>query len=228
MSPRARRLLPWIALFIIYVVWGSTYLAIAVVVRELPAFAAGSLRFLIAGLIMAAVAAVVDRSHGWPSRRQLADYALVGMLLLGVGNGMVMWSEKSIPSGIAALIVATVPLWLTLLDGLRPDGQPWTVRAWLGGLIGLVGVALVARPGAGVPGGHWVGRPRPAGCHHRLDGRLAVRAVRAAPRCRWPRRRRWRCWRAGCCCRWSRALPERTWPVSPRPRRAPGAASPTW
>jgi drug/metabolite transporter (DMT)-like permease len=156
MSPRARRLLPWIALLVIYVVWGSTYLAIAVVVREVPPFAAGSLRFLIAGLIMAAVAAVVDRAHGWPSRRQLADYALVGMLLLGIGNGLVMWSEKSIPSGIAALIVGTVPLWLTLLDGLRPNGQPWTVRAWLGGLIGLVGVALVARPGAGVSGGHWV------------------------------------------------------------------------
>jgi drug/metabolite transporter (DMT)-like permease len=155
MSPRTRRLLPWLCLLVIYVVWGSTYLAIAVVVRQLPAFAAGSLRFLTAGLIMTAVALVADRAHGWPSRRQLADYALVGVLLLGVGNGLVMWSEKSIPSGIAALIVATVPLWLTLLDGLRSQGQPWTVRAWLGALIGLVGVALIARPEAAVGRGHW-------------------------------------------------------------------------
>jgi drug/metabolite transporter (DMT)-like permease len=155
MSPRARRLLPWLALLVIWVVWGSTYLAIAVVVRELPAFAAGSFRFLTAGLIMAAVAAVVDRAHGRPSRRQLAEYSLVGVLLLGVGNGLVMWSEKSIPSGIAALIVATVPLWLMLLDGLRPGGQPWTVRVWIGTLIGLAGVALVARPGSGVGHGHW-------------------------------------------------------------------------
>jgi drug/metabolite transporter (DMT)-like permease len=156
MSPRTRRLLPWVCLAVVYVVWGSTYLAIAVVVRELPPFAAGSLRFLTAGLIMGLVALLADRAHGRPSPRQLADYALVGALLLGVGNGLVMWSEKSIPSGIAALIVATVPLWLTLLDGLRRNGQPWTVRAWLGGLIGLAGVALVARPGAGGGGAHWV------------------------------------------------------------------------
>jgi drug/metabolite transporter (DMT)-like permease len=155
MSPRTRRLLPWLCLVIIYVVWGSTYLAIAVVVRELPPFAAGFLRFTIAGLIMTGIALVADRAHGWPGTRQLADYALVGALLLGVGNGLVMWSEKSIPSGIAALIVATVPLWLTVLDGLRPNGQPWTVRAWLGAFIGLAGVALVARPGAGGPGGQW-------------------------------------------------------------------------
>jgi drug/metabolite transporter (DMT)-like permease len=155
MSPRTRRLLPWLCLAVVYVVWGSTYLAIAVVVRELPPFAAGSLRFVVAGLIMGAVALFVDRAHGWPSRRQLLDYALVGALLLGVGNGLVMWSEKTIPSGIAALIVATVPLWLTLLDGLRPSGQPWTVRAWLGALIGLSGVALVARPDAAVGAGHW-------------------------------------------------------------------------
>jgi drug/metabolite transporter (DMT)-like permease len=155
MSPRTRRLLPWLCLLVVYVVWGSTYLAIAVVVRELPAFAAGSLRFVTAGLIMSAVALVADRAHGWPSPRQLADYALVGVLLLGVGNGLVMWSEKSIPSGIAALIVATVPLWLTLLDGLRRNGQPWTVRAWMGALIGLVGVGLIARPDTGVSRGHW-------------------------------------------------------------------------
>jgi drug/metabolite transporter (DMT)-like permease len=155
MSPRTRRLLPWLALLVVYVVWGSTYLAIAVVVRELPPMAAGSLRFTTAGLIMAALAAVVDRAHGWPSRRQIAQYAVVGALLLGIGNGLVMWSEKRIPSGIAALIVATVPLWLILLDGLRPGGQPWTVRAWIGTVIGLVGVVLIARPQASLGGGHW-------------------------------------------------------------------------
>jgi drug/metabolite transporter (DMT)-like permease len=66
-----------------------------------------------------------------------------------------MWSEKRIPSGIAALIVATVPLWLTLFDGLRAGGQSWTARAWAGAAIGLLGVALVARPEGGVSVGHW-------------------------------------------------------------------------
>jgi drug/metabolite transporter (DMT)-like permease len=154
--PADRRLLPWLALLTIYLVWGSTYMAIALVVRELPPFAGASARFLVAGAAMSLVALVVDRRHGWPSRRQWLDYAIIGVLFLGVGNGLVMWSEMRIPSGIAALLVATVPLWITLLDGLRPGGQPWTLRGWLGTLLGLAGVALVARPEHGV-GQHWSG-----------------------------------------------------------------------
>jgi len=155
MSPRRRHLLPWLALLIVYVVWGSTYMAIRVAVRELPPMAAAALRFFSAGLVMAGIAAVADRRHGWPSLRQWADYALIGVLLLAGGNALVMWAEQRIHSGIAALIVATVPLWLTLLDGLRPGGQPWSARVWLGTLIGLVGVVLVARPRGGVEAGHW-------------------------------------------------------------------------
>ena len=155
MSPRKRRLLPWIALGVIYVVWGSTYLAIAVVVKEQPPMAAAALRFLVAGLVMTAIAAVVDRKQPRPTRRQVADYAFVGVLLLGFGNGFVMWAEKYIPSGIAALIVATVPLWMTLLDGLRAGGEAWTRRGWAGIAVGLLGVALIVRPEGGVSVGHW-------------------------------------------------------------------------
>jgi drug/metabolite transporter (DMT)-like permease len=155
MSPRRRRMLPWLCLLIVWVVWGSTYLAIAVAVREVPPMAGAAGRFLAAGLVMAAIAAVVDRGHPRPTLRQLADYSLAGILLLSVGNALVMWAEKRIPSGIAALIVATVPLWLLLLDGLRPKGQPWTTRAWTGTFIGLVGVGFVARPEGGVQAGHW-------------------------------------------------------------------------
>lgn len=157
MFPRHRHLLPWLSLLVVYVVWGSTYLAIRVVVRELPPFAAASLRFGAAGLFMGVVALVVDRRHGWPTRRQWLDYALIGVALLAVGNALVMWAERTIPSGIAALIVATVPLWLTLLDGFRPGGQPWTTRVWIGTLVGLAGVGLVARPEGSVSAGHWAG-----------------------------------------------------------------------
>jgi drug/metabolite transporter (DMT)-like permease len=150
-----RRLLPWIALVVVWIVWGSTYLAIRVVVRELPPFLAASLRFLCAGALMGAVALVVDRRGGRPGRRQWLDYALVGVLLLSVGNGLVMWAERTVPSGTAALIVATVPVWLLLLDGLRPGGEPWTGRVWIGTAVGLAGVALVARPEAGMDPGHW-------------------------------------------------------------------------
>jgi drug/metabolite transporter (DMT)-like permease len=150
-------LLPWIALATIYVVWGSTYLAIAIVVRELPPFLAASLRFLSAGLVLGAVAVYADRKQPRPGRRQWLDYGCIGVLFLGIGNGLVMWSEKRIPSGIAALIVATVPLWITLLEGVRPGGQPWTVRGWLGTLLGLVGVAFVARPETAFDAGHLAG-----------------------------------------------------------------------
>ena len=155
MSPRHRRLLPWIALGVIYVVWGSTYLAIRIAVREVPPFGAGALRFFASGVAMAVIAAIVDRKHGWPTWRQIADYSLVGVLLLSIGNVLVMWAEKTIPSGIAALIVGTTPLWLTFLDGLRPGGQRWTPAVWLGTVIGLAGVALVARPEGGLQIGHW-------------------------------------------------------------------------
>jgi drug/metabolite transporter (DMT)-like permease len=152
---RHRRLLPLLALLVVWVVWGSTYLAIRVVVREMPPLAAASLRFFVSGAVLAAVALYVDRRHGRPGLRQVLDYALVGVLLLAGGNALVMWAEKTVASGIAALIVATVPMWLTLFDGLRPGGQPWTFRVWLGTLIGLIGVALVARPERGVEYAHW-------------------------------------------------------------------------
>ena len=155
MTAEHRRILPFVALAIIYVVWGSTYMAIRIVVHDMPPMAAAATRFLVAGVVMAGLAALADRRHGRPSRRQIADYALAGVLLLGIGNGLVMWSEKRIPSSIAALIVASVPVWLTLFDGFRAGGQRWTVRIWVGTLIGLVGVILVARPEGGIDPGHW-------------------------------------------------------------------------
>jgi drug/metabolite transporter (DMT)-like permease len=151
-----RALLPWLALSVVWVVWGATYLAMRVVVREVPPLPAAGLRFACAGTIMGIVAAIVDRRRPRPTLRQVLDYALIGVLLLSVGNTLVMWSERTVPSGIAALIVATVPVWLLLLDGLRPGGQPWTARVWLGTTIGLVGVALVANPQRGAGAAHWL------------------------------------------------------------------------
>jgi drug/metabolite transporter (DMT)-like permease len=153
-ATQRRRLLPWISLLVVWVVWGSTYLAMRIVVREMPPLAAAAARFLCAGTIMGLVALAVDRGSGRPTRRQLLDYAFIGVLLLSVGNSLVMWAEQTVPSGIAALIVATVPLWILLLDGLRPRGQPWTARVWVGTIVGLAGVALVARPEGEVSAAH--------------------------------------------------------------------------
>jgi drug/metabolite transporter (DMT)-like permease len=151
-----RRLLPWISLLVVWVVWGSTYLAMRIVVRDMPPLVAAATRFLGAGTLMGLVALVVDRASPRPTRRQVLDYALIGVLLLSIGNSLVMWAEQTVPSGIAALIVATVPLWILLLDGLRPGGEPWTARVWIGTIVGLAGVALVARPEGAVSASHWL------------------------------------------------------------------------
>jgi drug/metabolite transporter (DMT)-like permease len=151
-----RRLLPWIALVVVWVVWGSTYLAMRVVVREMPPLAGAGTRFTCAGTVMGLVALIVDRGKGWPGLRQWLDYAAIGVLLLSVGNSLVMWAERTVPSGIAALIVATVPVWILLVDGLRAGGEPWTPRVWIGTAVGLAGVALVARPEGDVGAAHWL------------------------------------------------------------------------
>jgi drug/metabolite transporter (DMT)-like permease len=152
---RRSPLLPWLSLSVIYVVWGSTYLAIRIVVQEMPPFAAASLRFLVAGSGLAVLALKADRGAGLPARRALRDYAIAGVLLLAAGNAGVMWAETRVSSGLAALLVATVPVWIALLDGFRPGGQRWTSRLWFGVLIGLAGVALVARPQGGAS--EWAG-----------------------------------------------------------------------
>lgn len=157
MSPARKRLLPWLALCVIYVVWGATYLAIRIVVKEMPPFAAASLRFSTAGFVMAVLALKVHGGAALPDRRQWLDYGAIGVLFLAIANGLVMWSEKRVPSSIAALLVATTPLWLTLLDGFRAAGERWSLRGWTAVLLGLVGVGLIARPGGEGPPGHWAG-----------------------------------------------------------------------
>jgi drug/metabolite transporter (DMT)-like permease len=181
MNPASRpsRLLPWLSLAVVWVVWGSTYLAMRVVVREMPPLAAAGLRFTCAGTVMGLVALAIDRRHGWPARRQWLDYALAGVMLLSIGNALVMWAERTVPSGIAALIVATVPVWILLLDGLRPGGVPWTLRIWIGTAIGLAGVALVARPQGRVETGHWLAiAALQVACLSWTAGSLYVQSVR--------------------------------------------------
>jgi drug/metabolite transporter (DMT)-like permease len=137
----------WIALGVVYVVWGSTYLGIRVVVRTLPALGAMGFRFVAAGLIMAAIVRLrVGSAPFRVDRRQVGSAALVGVLLLGCGNGGVALAEKTVPSGLAALLVAAMPLWLVLLRTLARDRPRALTLA--GTLIGFVGIAVLARPGA--------------------------------------------------------------------------------
>jgi drug/metabolite transporter (DMT)-like permease len=137
----------WVALGVVYVVWGSTYLGIRVVVRTLPALGTMGVRFVAAGLIMAAVVRLRAGAGVFRvDRRQVGSAALVGVLLLACGNGGVAVAEKTLPSGLAALLVAAMPLWLVLLRTVARD-RPRALTL-VGTLVGFAGIAVLARPGA--------------------------------------------------------------------------------
>jgi drug/metabolite transporter (DMT)-like permease len=143
---RRATLVAWICLLIVYLVWGSTYLAIRVGVETIPPLLMAAARNLVAGLIMFPLALRHWRSaplgRRWPSRREWLGCAIVGILLL-VANGVVGVGEKTVPSGLAALLVATVPLWLLGIDaGLNHARMGVAPLAGL--LLGLVGVALLS------------------------------------------------------------------------------------
>ena len=134
----------WIALLALYIVWGSTYLAIRFAVETIPPFLHASLRFLISGVILY----IWRRAAGdpAPTASNWKATAIVGAALLLGGNGLVAWAEKSVPSGIAALMIATSPFWLTLFESLRAGGTKPTWQAILGLIVGFGGVFLLIGP----------------------------------------------------------------------------------
>jgi drug/metabolite transporter (DMT)-like permease len=141
-TPRA-----WTALWAVYLIWGSTYLGIKVAGDTIPSFFAVSTRFLIAGGIMAAW--VVWRRGGAAlrvSRRELASAALVGLLLPGA-NGILFVAERTVPTGLASLIIASVPLLVVLMRVAGADRPP--ALAVAGVLIGFAGVAVLFHPEGG-------------------------------------------------------------------------------
>ena len=135
----------WLALLVVYVVWGSTYLAIAVVVDTMPPLLSASVRHLIAGVLLFAVLAA---RHGPGvirlSRAELIGSAFVGLALLLGGNGLVMLAERDVPSGLTALIIAIVPLWVVLLR--LAFGERVGRGTLLGVAVGFAGVAVLVVP----------------------------------------------------------------------------------
>ena len=143
----------WGALVTVYVVWGSTYLGIAVLVQSAPPQVSMGLRFVLAALVMATALAVIKGPRVLRvTRRELASAGTIGALLLGLGMGNLTLAERYVPSGVAALIVAVVPLWAVLLRVVTGD-RP-AALTWLGVVVGLVGTAVLVAPGstAGVGG----------------------------------------------------------------------------
>jgi drug/metabolite transporter (DMT)-like permease len=144
-APSAR--VVWAALLVVYVVWGSTYLAIRVMVENgLPPLLSGGTRFVTAGAILAVAVAVRQGPAALRvGPRQLAAAALVGGLLLLGGNGLVSIGEQTVPSGLAALLIAATPLWIVLLrSGLGDRPRRLTLA---GVLLGFAGLAILVLPG---------------------------------------------------------------------------------
>ncbi len=142
-TSRATPVLIWSALGAVYVCWGMTYLAIRVANRTLPPLMAASVRFLVAGVLLYAWAIRRgDREGDRPTRTHWRSAAIVGGFLLFGGNGAVVWAERTIPSGITALLVALVPLWIALFDRLifKRRQRP---QVTLGLVAGFGGAALL-------------------------------------------------------------------------------------
>ena len=137
----------------VYTIWGSTYLAILFAIETIPPFLMAGVRFLIAGAVL--YAWVRLRGAQRPPRQAWKHALVIGGLLLLGGNGAVVWAEQSVPSGVAALLVASVPFWMVLLDWLRPGGVRPTLGVLAGLLFGFGGIALLVGPGelggGGVP-----------------------------------------------------------------------------
>ena len=147
MSPQERqhRLQVLIAFALVYVFWGSTYLAIRVAVEGIPPAMLGGVRFLVAGVLMLAFCRLTGRKITI-TRREAVWLFTIGVLLLSGGNVLLAYSEIYVPSGLAALIVAVVPIWVALIDGFVLRRSRLGPRGWLGLILGIGGLAVLLWP----------------------------------------------------------------------------------
>lgn len=131
----------------VYVLWGSTYIAIKFAVETLPPFTMAGVRFFTAGMLL--LAWTRWRGSGAATWRQWRNAAIAGAFLMMASNGLVCWAERRVDSSLAALLVATVPLWMMVLDWARPGGRRPARFTVLGVITGLVGVAILVWPAEG-------------------------------------------------------------------------------
>ena len=145
-TPAPARALVIAAFATIYLVWGSTYLGIAIAIETLPPLLMAGVRFLVAGIVLYSAARLTGAAR--PEPRMWRSALMLGALFLLLGNGGVVWAEQRVASGLAAVLVATMPLWTVVIERMRgaPTPPPATI---VGLLAGLAGVALLLAPGGG-------------------------------------------------------------------------------
>ena len=142
--------LTWFSRWTVYLIWGSTYFAIAYVIESMPPLLAMGIRFLIAGFLLALIISLRQGTSELKiPRAELKSSLLMGFLLLGFGIGTVSIAQAYVPSGIVALIIAALPLWIAIFRTI--SGERLVKLSWLGLVIGFAGVALLLKPGSITP-----------------------------------------------------------------------------
>ena len=151
-SARERRL-AWIAWIAVCLIWGTTYLGIRISLETMPPMLMAGLRWTFAGGLLAAY--MMSRGERLPRPSAWGHPVLLGFLMLVLGNGGVVWAEMFVPSGLAAVIVASSPFWMAGVEGLRSDGERMTRRTAGGLTLGFLGIVVLIWPElAQGPGGH--------------------------------------------------------------------------
>ena len=139
-SERQRAYVAWA---VVCVLWGTTYLGIRIALETIPPALLGGLRYTAAGALMVAV----QRARGAPVPwRHSLTLAVAGVLTIAVGNGLVIWAEQWVPSGIAAVMVATVPFWMAACEAVLPDGEALAPTIVIGLVLGFTGIVLLVWP----------------------------------------------------------------------------------
>ena len=125
-------------------IWGTTYLGIRISLETIPPLLMAAMRWIAAGSVLIGLLAV--RRERLPPRREWPSLAILGVLLLGFGNGAVVWAEQTVPSGLTAVLVATSPFWMVGFDAFMPDGEAITLRRVLGLVVGFGGIVMLVWP----------------------------------------------------------------------------------
>ena len=157
-SPHDGGRLAWAAWAAVCVIWGTTYLAIKVALDTVPPFLMGGFRYLAGGAILAGILGL--RGHPLPARSEWKTLAVLGIFMLLLGNGGVVWGEQYVPSGLTAVLIATSPFWMVSIDALVRKGKQLHARQWTGLVIGFLGIVVLvwpdivsSGPGVAVPAG---------------------------------------------------------------------------
>jgi len=142
-QPQRSRII--VAFALLYVLWGSTYLAMRVIVRDMPPYVAGAVRYLVAGPLMLGALALMGRKVRL-SRQDFRRLLVISILLLSTGNIGVLWGEEYVSSGLASLIVALVPIWVVIIEAWFFRAGRMTAKGFVGLALGIVGLMVLLWP----------------------------------------------------------------------------------